>query len=154
MYAFFTVPFFLGNIICVFLFKMLTNRFSYMKLIYIGLVGTNVCLVVLFMSSVFFMNIQGLGFGISIIVCILLGFLGNLPQLSYFAMINYMSKECVTKYTIGTAASGLFLTICRMIIVAIAGTHTKSRVPIMLYYSIAISINLFDLALMIKFCRS
>lgn len=75
-------------------------------------------------------------------------------QLSYFAMINYLSQDVVSKYTVGTAVSGLLLTSIRMIIVAILGDNQDDLTPIVIYFVIAISFNLFNLFLNVKFCKS
>jgi len=65
-----------------------------------------------------------------------------------------LSESCVSKFTIGTALSGLGITTIRMIIVAIAGTDDSLTFPIILYFIIAILFNFFTLASNLTFFRS
>jgi hypothetical protein len=83
-----------------------------------------------------------------------IGIGANLSQLSFFAMINYLSQNVVSMFTVGTALSGLFITILRVIIVAITGTDNSRIGPILTYFIIAILFNTFDLFLNISFCKS
>lgn len=78
----------------------------------------------------------------------------NLSQLSFFAMINYLSQDVVSKFTVGTAVSGLFITLVRMIILAGFGTSSDSIAPIVIYFIIAIIFNTMDLFINIRFCKS
>lgn len=77
----------------------------------------------------------------------------NAVQLSYFAMINFVPEKVISAFTLGTAFSGLSLTILRMIITAIAGTKPKFA-PILTYFVIASVVQIIDLFLNNKFCRS
>lgn len=54
----------------------------------------------------------------------------------------------------GTALSGLFVTSLRMIILAIAGAESKSKIPIILYFVLAIIFSLLDIVMNIIFCKS
>ena len=78
----------------------------------------------------------------------------NLSQLTFFAMINYLSQDVVSKYTVGTGLSGLLITMIRIIILASFGADNTSIAPIKIYFSIAIVFNTFDLFLNIHFCKS
>ena len=69
-------------------------------------------------------------------------------------MINYLSKEVVSQFTVGSALSGLFITVIRIIILTIAGADNTSIVPIILYFVIAIIVNTVDLFLNVIFCKS
>ena len=69
-------------------------------------------------------------------------------------MINYLSQEVVSKFTVGTAISGLLITGIRAIILAISGTNNDSSTPIILYFAIAIFFNTLDMIMNIKFCNS
>ncbi len=60
----------------------------------------------------------------------------------------------VSKFTIGTALSGLSITVLRMIIVAIAGTNDELTFPIVIYFIIAILFNFFTLFSNLTFFRS
>lgn len=83
-----------------------------------------------------------------------MGVVGNMSQLSFFAMINYLDRDSVIKFTGGTAIGGILLTLCRMIFVAIVGSDSTSSIPILIYFLIAIAVNLLDLVLNVKFARS
>lgn len=93
------------------------------------------------------------GFFLSVILCIIVGISSNVVQLSYFAMINFVPEKVISAFTLGTAFSGLFLTILRMIITAIAGTKPHFA-PIFIYFLIACVLQIFDLFLNNHFCRS
>lgn len=64
------------------------------------------------------------GFYISIALCFAVGFFGSLVQLSYCGMINYFGEKTVANFNVGVGASGLFVTILRILITAIyLSTH-------------------------------
>lgn len=69
-------------------------------------------------------------------------------------MINYLSQDVVSKFTVGTAVSGLFITVVRMIILAGFGSGSESIAPIVIYFIIAIIFNTMDLFINIRFCKS
>jgi uncharacterized membrane protein YvlD (DUF360 family) len=85
---------------------------------------------------------------------LLIGISANLSQLSFFAMINYLSQEVVSKFTVGTAVSGLFITVVRMIVLAIFGPDNTLVTPIIIYFAMALAFNTFDLFMNIAFCKS
>ena len=60
----------------------------------------------------------------------------------------------MSKFTVGTAISGLFITLIRIIILGIAGTNSTSIVPIVIYFAIALIFNTMDLFMNIQFCKS
>ena len=60
----------------------------------------------------------------------------------------------MSKFTIGTALSGLGITTLRMIIVSIAGTENSLTFPIILYFVIALGFNFFTLLSNLTFFRS
>ena len=69
-------------------------------------------------------------------------------------MINYLGKIVVSRFTIGTAISGLMLIVLRIIIVSILGSSESNTLPIWIYMSLAIFFNFFNMALNIKFFAS
>ena len=85
---------------------------------------------------------------------LLIGISANLSQLSFFAMINYLSQEVVSKFTVGTAVSGLFITVVRMIVLAIFGPDNTLVTPIIIYFAMALAFNTFDLFMNVAFCKS
>jgi hypothetical protein len=101
--------------------------------------------------SVFCRGNEAVGFWLSIVNGFFLGFFSNVVQLSFFAMINYFGKKTVSRFTVGTALSGLALIILRAIITAIFGTvNSENIVPIVVYLSISVLFNLFDMYLNIS----
>ena len=88
----------------------------------VGFFTCNAALILLILLTLFSKDSKGFGFYMSLFCCFLIGLGSNLYQLTFFAMINYLSESVVSKFTIGTALGGLGITSLRMIIVAIAGT--------------------------------
>ncbi len=60
----------------------------------------------------------------------------------------------VSRFTIGTALSGLSVTLLRVIIVAIAGSERSNKTPIIIYFAIAVVYNFVDMFLNIRFFGS
>lgn len=71
-----------------------------------------------------------------------------------YAMINYLSADVVSKYTIGTAVSGLFLTTIRAIVLAVGGSDNSAVLPTAIYFCIAIGVNICVIIMNVHFCRS
>lgn len=71
-----------------------------------------------------------------------------------YAMINYLSADVVSKYTVGTAVSGLFITAIRAIVLAVAGDDRSAIMPTIIYFCIAIGVNMCVIVMNIFFCRS
>lgn len=94
------------------------------------------------------------GFIILMGLSFLQGISGILSQLTFYAMINYLSKNIVSKFTMGTAFSGLVIVFFRIILTLTFGTNSDSNVPIVLYFAIAIIFNTVDMVLNIFFCKS
>jgi hypothetical protein len=55
---------------------------------------------------------------------------------------------------VGTAVSGLFITLLRALIIIPFGDDSSSHIPIIIYFLIAIGFNTFDMFVNIKFCKS
>ena len=94
------------------------------------------------------------GFIILMSFCFVQGLGGMLSQLTFYAMINYLSSNIVSKFTIGTAFSGLVIVFFRIILTLIFGTNSISSSPIVLYFTLAIIFNTIDMFLNIYFCKS
>lgn len=124
------------------------------RLINMGLVLSCIFLFGLLTISVFFRAYTSFGFGLSLITCLMIGVSGNIVQLSYFALINYVSDKIVSRFIVGTAISGFGLTVIRMFILAVSETKVKSILQIVLYFAIAIGLLLFDIFLNSLFCKS
>jgi hypothetical protein len=69
-------------------------------------------------------------------------------------MINYFGTITVSRFTIGTAASGLIVSLSRVIITAIFGDNQGNVKPILIYFSLSILFNFFDLFLNLKMFKS
>ena len=70
-------------------------------------------------------------------------------------MINYLSYEVVSKYTIGTSFSGLIILIIRIILkVIFEYVHVASYVPNIIYFAIAIVFDIIVTILNLIFCKS
>jgi hypothetical protein len=124
------------------------------KLINTGLVLSCIFLFLLLTISVLFRKYPSFGFALSLITCLMIGVSGNIVQLSYFALINYVSDKIISRFIIGTAISGFGLTVIRMFILAVSGTKIKSILQIILYFAIAIALLLFDILVNTLFCKS
>lgn len=144
----------MGYLFTAVTFKMMTKRLSYLKLISLGITITNICFGVLFATSILFDKVQGIGFSMSLVVCFLIGASSNAAQLSFFAMINFLSQTCISRFTVGTAVGGLTLTVIRIIMVGIFGPNSISLIPIIFYFSFAAMVNFLDLSLNVKFFKS
>lgn len=79
----------------------------------------NVTLGLFVLISVVCKDDPALGFNISIGLCFMIGFFGIIVQLSYCGMINYFGEKTVANFNIGVGASGLFVTVLRIVITAI-----------------------------------
>jgi hypothetical protein len=113
----------------------------------------NVCLVGMLLVSLY-MPQTLVGFIILMSFCFVQGLGGMLSQLTFYAMINYLSSNIVSKFTIGTAFSGLVIVFFRIILTLIFGTNSISSSPIVLYFTLAIIFNTIDMFLNIYFCKS
>lgn len=155
IYSFFPLPLFLGYVTVGLTYHMLSLRFKYLDLIVCGNIVTCICLAILLLASIIFKGEnQDTGFAISMAVCYVMGVGSNLSQLTFFAMINYLSHDVVSKFTVGTAVSGLLMTGLRIIIVAIGGSNNSHIVPIIIYFAIAIAFIIFDIFLNVLFFQS
>lgn len=124
---------------------------SYKFLVVVGIACTNIFLFLLFLLSIIFKDNPDTGFALSLITCFFIGYAANTAQLTFFAMINYLGGVVVSRFTIGTAISGLMLVVMRMVIVAFMGSDESNTLPIWIYMSLAILFNFFNMGLNIKF---
>jgi MFS family permease len=153
IYSFLPIPLFVGYILIGLTYHMLSNKFKYVNLIIIGNILINLSLLAILIVSIAF-DQSFIGFLLLLFSSFMIGIGSNLSQITFFAMINYLSQDVVSKFTVGTAVSGLFITTIRIIILAIAGAGDKSVTPIIIYFVIAMGFNTFDLFLNIHFCKS
>lgn len=154
VYSYFLLPLLLGYLLIAVVFRQITRRIVLPRLINLGIIVSCVSLFALLLTSLMFRNHPGLGFYLSVLICLVIGVSGNAVQLSYFSMINFVSERVISRFTIGTAVSGLGLNIIRMITVAIAGAKAHSALPIMAYFIVAAVVFLIDIYLNTRFCRT
>ena len=108
---YFPVPLFIGYVLVSVSFNYLSRKLSYRIMVFSGILTNNVMLLCLLFLTVISSDNQAIGFYLSLVCCFIIGISNNFAQLSFFAMINYFGESTVSKFTIGTAGSGLFLTI-------------------------------------------
>lgn len=116
--SFLPVPLFVAYLIVGVLYHDISNRFKYVSLIITGNLITNIGLILILVVSIAFEQTLT-GFILMMICSFILGIGGNTSQLTFFAMINYLSQDVVSKFTVGTAVSGLLTTAIRATITAI-----------------------------------
>lgn len=117
-----------------------------------GLVAVNIIMVALPLVANY---VEGTsGFVICLILCGCLGIASNNSQLSFLALINYMSPDIVNIYNSGQAVCGLTMILTRMAILGIKGSNSNSFSAIIIYMIITIALNTVDIFLNIKFFRS
>ena len=153
VYSFMPVPVFIGYIITGSSFHVLSNQFRYITLIIFGNMVVNFSLVCLLIVSLT-LDQTTAGFALILLCSLFIGMGANISQLCFFAMINYLSQDVVSKFTVGTAVSGLAIGCIRAIITLIFGVKDESSNPIIIYFIIALSINTLDILMNIKFCKS
>jgi len=118
-----------------------------------GNIITNIALLMLLIVSLVLKQTLT-GFILLLVISFIIGVGANLTQLSFYAMINYLSQDVVSKFTIGTAVSGLFIAVVRAVLTAIFGSDSTSSTPTIIYFVIAIAFITFDLVLNYYFCKS
>lgn len=153
IYSFLPVPLFAGYLTVGLAYHRLSNYFKYVSLIVIGNIIVNMSLAAILIVSITLKQ-ELLGFVLLMFSSYLIGIGGNVSQLTFFAMINYLSHQVVSKFTVGTALSGLLITSVRLIFLASFGADNTSIIPIIIYFVIAIIFNTLDLFLNIYFCNS
>lgn len=153
VYSFLPIPVFAGYLTVGSNYHNLSNKYKYITLITAGNIGINLCLAAILVVSIVAPHTLA-GFLLLELFAFLIGASANLSQLSFFAMINYLSQDVVSKFTVGTAVSGLFITVVRMVILAAFGSSNESIAPIVIYFIIAIIFNTMDLFINIRFCKS
>lgn len=144
------MPVFIAYMISGLLFKTISTKFGYTNLVKCGIIGLNLFLVYLLVISIVCKENIGLGYYLTLVGGFFLGFSNNLCQLSFFGMINYFGMETVSKFTIGTAASGLMVILLRAIVTGIFGDNQDNVTPIIIYFCLSIVFNFFDLFLNLK----
>lgn len=121
VYAYFLLFLLIGYLITVILFRKISKRYAIQRIIGIGLIICTISLISLLLIGLLFSQVDTLGFILSIIMCLVIGVSSNIVQLSYFSIINFVSEKVISRFTLGTALSGLSLTIIRIILTAIFG---------------------------------
>lgn len=151
--TYFPIPLFVAYVIIAMMFNKLQKNISYKKLIVSGIAVTNTALVLMFVISVLMKETLA-GFIIEMILCGIVGVGSNLTQLSFFAILNYLSVSIVSTFNVGTSASMLFVSVLRIIILAIMGNNPANLTAIIIYFVVALTVNFIDLFLNIRFFLS
>ena len=89
-----------------------------------------------------------------LVCCFIIGVGGNFSQVSYYAIINFLSAKIVSQFTVGTALSMVLVSIIRIIILAIMGPSSGNVNAIIIFFAVAIFGNMIALFLNFKFFRS
>lgn len=137
------MPVFIAYIISGLLFKTISTKFGYTNLVKCGIIGLNLFLVYLLVISIVCKENIGLGYYLTLVGGFFLGFSNNLCQLSFFGMINYFGMETVSRFTIGTAASGLMVILLRAVVQEYG--DNRDHVTPIIYYFIYLVFNFLDL---------
>jgi hypothetical protein len=87
-------------------------------------------------------------------MCFVGGLGGNLAQLSFYAIINYLSSEVVAVFTVGSAVSMLIISSIRMVVLFTMGSASSNVTAIAVYFGVSLALSSLDLALNIKFFKS
>lgn len=152
VYSLYPFSVFVAYLITAIFFHEISKKFSYLQIIFFGNVVNSLSIVALLILSIFVKN--QLGFYLSLLICFFIGSSGNLMQLSYFAMINYLSEAVVGKFTVGTALSGVILTAIRIVVIAAFGEEPGLLLPIIIYFGISVLFNTINLVFNIHFLKS
>lgn len=117
---YFPIPVFVAYLLVALVFHRLQLRYSYKSMVVVGLIIVNISMLVMLLTSIF---VGGtLGFVICMAMCFMNGAAGNLSQLSFYALINYMPEEVVAVFSVGAALGGLTICSVRAIVLLIAGS--------------------------------
>lgn len=123
VYLYFPIPVFIAYVLTGVTFHWLSSNFTYSKIVTVGITGTNISIALMLFVSFLTKSSPDLGFWICMLLSFCVGLFGNIAQLSFYGMINFLGFSVVSRYTIGTAAGGLFINILRIIIVAVLGSE-------------------------------
>jgi hypothetical protein len=120
----------------------------------VGIVGTIMTVFLLALSSVFVtvgdVRSETIGFFISLLLVLLIGFFNIVVQLSFYAMIGSFGGLVVSRFTIGTGFSGLIIILIRIIIAAVLQDSKHNKTTIMVFAILVFVFGVFDLWLNIR----
>lgn len=151
--TYFPVPLFVAYVVIVLLYNEMQKRFSYHNMILTGLIGTNLTLISM-LAVALLLPESPVGYVIELILCFCIGAFGNTTQLSFFAMINYLSAGTISNFNIGTALSMVLTSLTRIVILGIFGNDSSNITAIIVYFAIGVSINFSDIYLNWLFFKS
>lgn len=150
---YFPIPMFVAFLLVGLVFHRLQQHYSYSFMILFGLVLTNLTLVGMLLASIY-LPTSSLGLTVCLVMCFLNGVAGNLTQLSFFAIINYMSEEIVGLFTLGASLGGLVIAFVRAAVLVCMGSRSGNVLAIMVYFAVGLLGNIFDLWLNLRFFSS
>ncbi len=85
VYSLFLPPVFAGYVLIVLSYRWLSNKFTYKLLVSSGIILCSIALVLFLILSLICRESKGLGFGLSLFGCFLLGVGANLYQMTFYA---------------------------------------------------------------------
>lgn len=91
VYAYFLLAVLIGYLIAAASYRKITSKFKVQRIINLGLIVSTAALLLLLAVALVFSGAPRFGFLLSVILCIVIGLSTNIVQLSYFAMINFVS---------------------------------------------------------------
>ena len=151
--TYFPIPLFIAYVVIALVYNEMQKRISYRKMILWGLFGTNITLAAM-LAVALLMEQTTIGYFIELLLCFCVGAFGNITQLSFFAMINYLSTGTISNFNIGTALSMVVTSLTRIIILSIAGPDSSNTGAIIIYFSIGLLTNFADMYLNYRFFNS
>jgi equilibrative nucleoside transporter 1/2/3 len=132
---YFPIPLFVAYVMTGLVYNKMQKMFAYKKMIAFGLILTNAAIVAALVVSLALKDTT-IGYAICLILMWIVGAAGNITQLSFFAIINYLSANIVSIFTVGTALSMMLTTVVRIIILAIMGPESDNLGAIIIYIGV------------------
>ena len=152
VYLWFPIPLFLMYVATGLSWKEIHTRIPYKYLTVFGLTGVNAVMIALPLVAYY---VEGTaGYAICLLLCGCLGIFSNCAQLSFLALINFMTPDIVSIFNSGQAVCGLAIILTRMAILGIKGADSNSFSSIIIYMIITIAMNSLDIVLNIRFFKS
>ena len=133
--------------------KEIYTRISYKRIILIGLIAINIVMVLLPLTA-YYLGGTTLGYSLCLLLCAAIGFFNNSAQLSFLALINFMSLDIVNIFNQGIAVSGVIMVSLRMVILGIKGADSNNFGSIVIYMVLTIVVNTGDIVLNVRFFAS
>jgi solute carrier family 29 (equilibrative nucleoside transporter), member 1/2/3 len=122
VYSFLPVPLFAAFLITGALFHIISNKFKYVQIIVVGNMTMFFSMIAILIVSIVLRETT-VGYTLMLISDFFIGLGLSLSQLTFYAMINYLSQNVVSIFTVGTGVSFLLITCVRALITLIFGAE-------------------------------